>query len=214
MTGSDFYDYCKRVFKRTDKETEFYECLTDVIMDIKLLFEWEDFKEEAYSSGISSIGDYKFSLPSDFGHLIGDVVWRDSYTNSQPLFKLSKSRYDELYPYPSASDYKTGIPQHYCIYGKEIFIGPAPDSTSYTYLINYTTEAATAMTSATTSVPFTDSYRWVIRDVLLGEFYDLYLNQFDKANYYKQKGQIGIEKMVANERNDVNAATVVAYQDI
>lgn len=214
MTGADFLAYCKRVFKRTDKDTEFFEVLTDVIMDIKLRFEWEDFKEEAYSTGISTLGDYKFTLPSDFGHLIGDVVWRESYTNSRPLKKLSKARYDELYPYPSSSDYSTGVPQYYCIYGGEIFIGPPPDQTDYTYLINYTTESATAITTDTASVPFTDKYRWVIRDVVLGEFYDAYLGQPDRAERYRQKGEIGIQKMVANENNDISAPSFIAYQDV
>lgn len=213
MTGEEFYAYCKRKFKRTDKETEFYEILTDVIMDIKLRFEWEDYKEEAYATGITTLGDYKFALPSDFGHLIGDVVWRDSFGNSNPLIKISKPRYDELYPYPSASDAVTGIPLHYCIYGKEIFIGPVPDQVTYTYLINYTTEAVTAMTSATTSVPFTDRYRWIVRDIVLGEFYD-YLEQYDKGSVYKQKGEVGLAKMVANETDYITSPTNIQYQDI
>lgn len=214
MTGAEFYAYCKRIFKRTDKETEFYEVLTDVIMDMKLRFNSEDYKVEAFSAAISTLGNYKFAVPSDFGHLIGDIIWRESYGNSNPLIKISKASYDALYPYPSASDVKKDRPKHYCLYGGEFFIGPVPDSISYTYLINFTTELATTMTSDTASVPFVDRYRWILRDLVLAEFYSLHLNQFDKGEFYRTRGELGLAKIVENENNNTNAPAAVAYNDL
>ena len=35
MLGSDFAAYLKRTFKRTDKDTEIYEAMTDVVMELK-----------------------------------------------------------------------------------------------------------------------------------------------------------------------------------
>jgi len=212
MVGSDFYTYCKKRFKRTDKETEFYEVLTDVIMDMKLRFKSEDFKTITTALTIDTLGGYTITLPTDFGHIIGDVVFQDSYRRSWPLHKISKERFDTLYPNPGASDATYEEPYWYCIYGKTIYIGPAPDKTTYTYQLNYTQEAATTMTSATT-IPFTDRYRWIVRDIVLGEFYELIKN-YDEAQFYKDKGNIGLQKIALNEENYVDAPTTVAYRDI
>lgn len=38
MTGSELYDYIVRTFKRTDKETEIYEAITDTILDLQVRF--------------------------------------------------------------------------------------------------------------------------------------------------------------------------------
>ena len=111
--------------------------------------------------------------------MIGDIVWQDSYANSDKLHKVSKERFDELFPNPGASDATYEEPYYYCLYGNKFYIGPVPDKTSYTYQINYTTEAAITIASGTSSVPFTDKYRWILRDIVLGEFMALHLNQYN-----------------------------------
>ena len=57
MTGSDFLTYVKRKFPRSDKDTELYEAMTDIVSDIKYAVKTEDAKEEAYVASISTIGD-------------------------------------------------------------------------------------------------------------------------------------------------------------
>jgi len=34
MSGTEFYDYVLRTFKRTDKSQEVYDAITDTIMDM------------------------------------------------------------------------------------------------------------------------------------------------------------------------------------
>ena len=86
QTGAEMLAYVKRKFKRPDKDTEIYEAATDTIADMRLQILSEDYKEEAYISGISSLGDYRIALPSDFGHIIGDVTVTDT---GDDVFKTS-----------------------------------------------------------------------------------------------------------------------------
>lgn len=213
MLGSDFYAYCLRVFKRTDKETDFYEALTDVIMDIKLRYFFEDFKEEAYSGAIVSLGDYKIQLPQDFGYLIGDAVLQDAGGNDKQLKKLDKATFDLKYPNPNSLLDQRSFPEHYCIYSGQLLLGPVPDSIDYQYQINYSTEAAEQITALTANVPFSDRYRWILRYLVLGE---LYSNMgFDSEGAkFKSKGEDGIALMVARDEWNTDPFSTQDYKDI
>jgi hypothetical protein len=82
MSGTEFYNYVLRTFKRTDKSQEVYDAITDTIMDMAERFGFEDAKVEAYTAaGITSLGDYKLDLPPNFGRLIGDVRFSDGDTS-------------------------------------------------------------------------------------------------------------------------------------
>lgn len=217
MTGSDFATYVKRVFKRTDKDTEIYEATTDVIADIRIQLKTEDYKEEAYVAGISTLGEYKIGLPSDFGHIIGNITLVDDVNGlSKSLNKISKQEYDRKYSdrlHTALSDVNDGIPEDFCIYGKQIFIGPVPDLTSYKYFLNYTTEDFSEITSVTSSVPFTDRYRNTLRSGVLAELF-AGLEQFDEANYWRELFNAGLLKLKMNEDENISDESGVAYNGI
>lgn len=213
MTGAEFYAYCLRRFKRTDKETEFYEAVTDVVMDVKLRYFFEDFKEEAYSSGIASLGDWKLSLPSDFGHLIGDMTLIDNAGNSHVLGKLTIEAFKELYPNNDATDVITGMPKHYCIFSGQVLLGQVPDSTDYNYQFDYSTEAAEVISSSTDPVPFCSRYRWIMRDLVLSELYSG-MGFDDEAAKFKASGENGIALMIANDEWNVDATLTQDYHDL
>jgi hypothetical protein len=213
MSGADFYAYVLRVFKRTDKSTEAYEAITDVIMQIKLKYLFEDYKEESYTSGISTLGDYKISLPSDFGHLIGNVNLIDDTGNSRILNKRSKETFDRMYPDREAADVQRALPSDFCIFSGQIILGAIPDSTDYKYQINYTTEEAETITADTTAVPFTDRYRWTIRQLVLAELY-FGLGFDDEGAKWKQLGEAGIQEMIANDEFNTGATDTVEYQGV
>jgi len=99
MDGATFYAYVLRKFIRTDKSTEVYEATTDTIANMLIKFKSDDFKEEAYITGISAVGDYQIALPSDFGHLIGNVSVIDTSDDNAycEMNKISKQTYDEKY---------------------------------------------------------------------------------------------------------------------
>lgn len=79
MTGANFLAYVKQTFKRTDKDAEIYTAVADTVMDMRSRMLSDN--HSAVSSaltGISTIGDYELNLPTDFGHLIGDVLIKDT----------------------------------------------------------------------------------------------------------------------------------------
>ena len=214
MTGQEFRDYVVRKFKRTDKDTELYEATTDVIADMRIQFNAEDYKEEAYITGISTLGDYKIALPSDFGRIIGNISIVDSDNTEYPsLEKISKERYDELYTdrlFDDESDMNKDVPKHFCIYAKQIFLGPVPDAVTYKYQINYTTEAYTAIVVGTTSVPFTDKNRNVLRSGVLAELYDG-MEEFEESQYWRGQYLQGLDKLANNDNMNISDNDSVMY---
>lgn len=212
MTGSELYDYILEAFKRTDKETEVYEAITDVIRDMKERYFFEAFKEEDKTLSISSLGDYTIALPDDTGHLIGSVVVIDG-TSSKPLDKVSKEEYDRLYPNPDASDVSMAKPSVFCIYGDTIYLGAVPDSTSYTYKINISTKSATPVTSSTTEVDFTEYHRHTVKRYVLANLFDD-LGMKDVADSWRAKGDRGFTILVASEKNKTRAPRKQRINDL
>ena len=218
MDGASFYAYVLRKFKRTDKETEAYEAMTDVIADMRVQFLSEDYKEETYSSGISALGEYKLGLPSDFGHMIGNITVTETGADEEydTLEKISKQRYDELYPerlLTSTANMDLDTPIHFCVYGKQIMVGPVPDKTTYRYQFNYTTEDYTEVTSATDPVPFTDRYRNTLRAGVLAELYDGVEN-FQESQYYRSVYLDGLNKIAMNDETNTQDNDSVQYSGV
>jgi hypothetical protein len=218
MTGQEFRDYVVRKFKRTDKDTELYEATTDVISDMRLQFLSEDYKEEAYSSGISAIGEYKLGLPSDFGHMIGDVTVTDTADDEDywTLRKISKAEYDDRFPerlLTNTGKMDTATPRYYCIFGRQIFVGPVPDKTTYRYQFNYTTEDSEDITLATDPVPFTDRYRNILRAGVLAELFDG-LENYEEASYWRTMFLDGLSKIAVNDDTNTNDDDPIAYGGI
>ncbi len=182
MTGADFYAYLLRKgLKRTDKSTEAYEAITDAIQEMRQRFAFDEAETEATSTDtISTLGDFKITNETNMGMLLG-VILEDDDTGT-PLEKKTKAQFDELYPSINV-DSDRGYPQHYCVYGGSIYIGPAPDSTDYAYRLTYSRRAGT-ITSSTTGVPFSDLYRDMLAKLSLHFLYEG-LEEFDKAGYYR-----------------------------
>lgn len=213
MTGQQMRDYIVRTFKRTDKDTEIYEALTDVIFDMKLQMNSEDFKIERCTAEISVAGNYTFAVQSNFGHLIGDMTLVNPAGGSWPLIKVSKTVYDAYYPSQNETNPVTGSPRHFCLFGGVFYVGPTPDLTTYKYQYNYTTEAATVITSATASVPFCDRYRWVVKDNVLARLY-FDLDDDEKGQKYLQLATAGIIKIINNETNNTDAPAFIRYSGV
>ena len=219
MTGSEFYAYVLRKFKRTDKSTEAYEAMTDVIADMRIQFLSEDYKEETYSSGITTVGEYKLGLPSDFGHMIGNISVTDTAGDEDywTLEKVSKPRYDELYPerlLTSTTKMDLNTPRHYCIYAKQIFVGPVPDLTTYRYQFNYTTEQTAEVASDTADVPFSGyKERNTLRAGVLAELYDG-MENFQESQYYRSVYLDGLSKLAANDETNTQDDGLVCYRGI
>ena len=184
MTGSEFRDYVLRKgFKRTDKDTELYEATTDAIQEMRRRFKFDEAAVESTTTDtISTLGDFKLTLESDFGLLHG-VVMEDG-TNAHTLTQASKSKFDELYPDINVTNDR-GYPKHFCVYAGQIYIGPIPDRTSYVYRKSYSRRAGT-ITSSTSGVPFTIHYRDILAQLTMALLYEG-LEEMDKASYHKAR---------------------------
>jgi len=219
MTGANFYTYVLAVLKRTDKSTEVYQAMTDVVMDMRLRFHSEDFKTISSNlTGCSAIGDYSLTLPTDFGHLISNVEIRDNASDEDyvPLEKISIGKYKDLYSSrlnTSTSNRDTGTPIHFCVFGGDILVGPPVDKTSYKFKITYTTEDATEIASGTSSVPFTDRYRKTVRYGVLKEIY-LLLENYEEATVWSELYEVDIQKIIDNDYSNVRDDNPISYNGI
>ena len=213
MTGAEFYAYILRVFKRTDKETEVYEAITDVIMEMKLLYAFEDFKVEDYSQGIGTLGDYKIQLPTNFQHIIGKVRCYDDNGIERVFTKRTKETFDRLYPNPNSADANRSVPRDFCIFGGMLLVGDVPDSLDYYYEFSCSTEEGTAIVTGTTEVPFTDRYRKTLRQLVLGELY-ANLGYDEEAAKWKGLGGQGLVAITASEDFNIDATESVDYQGV
>lgn len=198
MVASDFLAYILRKgFKRTDKNTELYEAMTDAVQKMRRRFAFDEAKAEAESTDtIDTLGDFKLDIESDLGLLLGIVL--EDGGNAIPLVRKSKSEFDDLYPWINV-DTSRGYPRHYCVYAGQIYIGPAPDSVSYDYRLSYSKRAGTI--TSTSSVPFTDLYRDVLAQLVMSIAYEG-LEEYDKANYHEAKFEAGFLEAVQRERKN------------
>lgn len=219
MTGSEFLTYVKRIFKRTDKDTEIYEATTDMVVDMSLrLLSDLNLQISSTLSGISSAGDYILDVPSDFGHLVGEVLVRetdadDTYT---PLEKISKNEYDNRYHEATsvtASNRQTGIPRHFTYFGQKIYIGPPVDKATYSFKVNYSTDNVTDIVAGTTTVPFTDKYRKILRDGVLSLMFQ-HVEQFEESSVFQSYYVDGLNAIMANDHANMKDYAPIAYQGV
>lgn len=163
LSGSDWLDYVIQVLKRTDKNTEIFESTKDIITDMRrrILFPAQEAQTDITDT-ISALGDYRMDVESDFATLIDDVVLIDG-NDGGPLNKIGKRRYDILYTGFGTGASARGRPRDFCLFGNQVLIGPVPDSLSYVYKINYSTDDLADYDADTVSIPFTDKYRLTLR---------------------------------------------------
>lgn len=200
MTGSDFYDYVlRRGFKRTDKSAEIFEAITDLIQEMRRRFSFDEAETEATTTDtISTLGDFKLAIESDMGMLLG-VILEDS-DSGVPIERVNKATFDRLYPSINVETDR-GYPRHFCVFAGQIYIGPMPDSVSYSYRLSYSKRAGT-ITSSTSGVPFTNLYRDVLADGVLSRAWED-MEEFDKATYYRDRFELGF--ITATRRERINA---------
>jgi hypothetical protein len=218
MDGASFYTYCLEILKRTDKSSEFYEAVTDTVMDMRLRFNSEDYKTISSELSITTIGNYTLDLPSDFGRLTGDPMVRDDDADQDytTLNKISIQTYNQLYSdryNDTVGNRNTGTPVHYCVYGGDILVGPPVDKDSYTFRVPYAQESATAITSGTSDVPFTSRYRKTVRYGVLKELY-LMLENFQEAEVWSNLYEADIQKIINNDMANVRDDEPMQYNGV
>ena len=197
MSGSDWAEYVRRGgWKRTDKDTELYESTTDAIQEMRRRFMFDEAEIETTTTDtISVLGDFKINLESNFGLLLS-IVLEDGDIGTS-LEQITKWRYDQIWSSVNVENNK-GYPEHFTIFAGQIYIGPIPDRTSYVYRINYSSRAG-SITSSTVGVPFTNLYREILRDNVLGRLYDS-MNKNDLAQYHRSLFENALIFAIRRER--------------
>lgn len=182
MSGSDFYSYIIRAFKRTDKSTEVYDAITDTINDMRLRIQFpEDETQVDLTDQIGTLGEYAMDVESDLGWLVGPIVVQDG-NDGWDLDRISKSEWDRRYLSNVTDSSARGRPKCYAVFGEKIYVGPVPDKTSYVYKKSYASDPHATITSSTLAVPFTDKYREAMRwGVLQRLFSDIVKNDVQAA---------------------------------
>jgi len=220
MTGPEFLAYVKRKFIRGDKDTEIYESTTDTIALMEMKFSPDDNRSEEYISGISTVGEYRIGLPTDFVRIIGNVSIIDTSDDCEypNLQKISKQTYDRLYTDRILSDVgnvHTDLPRHFCIYDGQLYLGPVPDKITYRYQCNFITDNTTAISASTTTVPFSTEFRerTVLRNGVLFELHDG-MENFDEAAYYKSLFLDGVRDLETLDERNRGDSLNVQYRGI
>lgn len=216
MTGSEFYAYVLRKFKRTDKSTEAYEAMGDVIADMRLRYPFNDYKIETTLTGISSLGDYALNVPSNFLNLLGDITLIDTGTDEDlgTLRKISKEEFDRKYSerfLSSSSLMDLQRPYEYCVFGNQVYVAPIPDKLTYSYKATIVTEPVDEVTSGTAAVPFTDSFyaRNTLRSGVLAELFNG-MENYEEAQYWDSKYKEGLDLMARkDDTNNTDDMSVV-----
>ena len=214
MIASEFKDYVVKVLKRTDKDTDIYDATTDTVIDMRSRYPFDQFKQEAYSSTLTTLGDYKLDIPTELGHFIGQVRIINGDTEYQPLTKITKEQYDRLYPNQNTTTSR-GIPRYFCFYGSQIHLAPVPDSLDYQYEVNYGEELFFEFTGTdvTNYVPFTDNFREVLRFGVLMRVY-ANLDNDQETIRWKALYEEGIDRMIKRDFKNTYASGFVAFNDL
>lgn len=215
MTGEQFRDYVVRTFKRTDKDTEIYEAITDTIRDMRKRYPFGEMEVEAASTDtITALGDYKLDVEDDFGLRIGNVVVQQGYTNSWELTRLTKEEFNRKYPNPTATDVAKAPPIDYCVFGGEMQFGPVPDLTAYVYHVTYSKEDLVAVVESTTSVPFAGRQRETLKYGTLSRLY-MMLDAVDRAAVWGQlyESALVVDQTVEERNKGASGNPIVSYTD-
>lgn len=214
LSASDWEAYVLRTFKRTDKTTELYDATNEAIAEIRRSIRTSrEEKETAITDAISTLGDYKMDLETDFGMMVSDVFIRGS-GDGYYLTPISKSMFDNLYSKWGTGSSERGRPRHYCLFAGQILVGPIPDSINYTYVISYTKDDHVLVTASTVSVPFTTTdYREILKHGVLWRLYGLVEND-DQAGKYKAFWDQELVGIDTKERRNRSELIVTSYRDI
>jgi len=130
-----------------------------------------------YVTTTTTSGVYRYSMPPDYDG--GTPIIKD-LSNDSSLKVISNSRFDDMYPDPSAST--NGQPTVATIKNMELWISP-PDG-AYEIEMEYMRSGDDATTTDFSWIPEQD--RWAIVDFAVSEAFEN-IHDFEKATWHRQK---------------------------
>jgi hypothetical protein len=222
MTLSTFLTYCKRDFKRTDKNTELTRAYNDMIVWVSALMPHGNYKYQSYITLVDAQEDYP--LPTNLVHLIHPVKFLEGTgTNDSgyPLEQLTKEEYDIRYPNPNrTSPTDKGKPTVYCVYSRSILLGPLPDASTYLLEINWA-KTPTAQSADSDTPDLGTEWEEVLKQGTLERAY-AGVGMLEEANYWASlyrdadHNPVGLCRhlMNAEKSRESKAVGKIVYNDL
>lgn len=204
MTRVNFLAYIKRVIKRTDKDTEIYECLNETITDIANRYPFENYQFQSWIPCV--VGQEDYPLPSTLVHLAHPLrLLEGSGTTDDgfPLEFITKEEYDEIEANPNRTSPETGEPAQYTIFSDSILLTPIPDSTDYLIEINWGKQA-TALSADSDSPSFISAWDEIIKCGTLFRVF-LGLGLAEDATPWQALYEQGILRMIDRDKDKKNS---------
>jgi len=117
--------------------------------------------EQASTSVTTTAGTRNYTLPSDYKAMQEVFYRRSGATERSALTRLDKERFDARHPDTAA----TGTPEHWTIWKGELLLGPTPDTSGDTIIMDYHAFAADLSNgspgnSNAFTEQFADALRW------------------------------------------------------
>jgi hypothetical protein len=212
LTAAQFLAYIIRSLGRTDVDDLIYDALTDTIADIRRnLHLTEDEVDQTITDTINTIGTYQMELEADTGLLVSGVYLQDT-TEGRNLVSISKGEWDRRYGIWGTNAEHRAKPEAYCLFGGHILLGPVPDSTSYNYRISFTSDPHLTVTASTTSIPYSDKYREMLKMGTLARVYSD-LNMDNQAAKFGTLYTSQMKEIEKKEDRNRRITTSTAYCD-
>lgn len=194
MTRLNFLAYVKRIFKRTDKDTEIYEALNETIKDIGTRGPFPGYAFTSYTPCVVEQEDYP--LPTDLLHISHPIKLLDGSATGDsgaPLEFISKAEYDIREPNPNRTSPATGKPTAYTIYSNQIMLTPIPDSTDYLIEIDWG-KIPPSLSADSDTAAFQEVGDEVIK---WGTLWRLFagVGLYEDADYWRNLYEGGVERM-------------------
>jgi hypothetical protein len=151
-------------------------------MEVAEAFGFTYIRKYAYTTLV--VGQYRYSLPPDFGGVISLV----DTTNNRDIVVDAESRYDLVLPDPS--DATSGRVRFACVKNLELWLGPPPDSTD-TFQLEYERSGAETTADDYTWLPELMRYRCC--DGAIAEAFEA-IHMWQESDRYVAKFEMGLAK--------------------
>lgn len=214
MTGAEFRTYVIQVFKRTSHDAELYQSITDTIREMSRRFGFDEARVESdVTDTLGALGDFKLDLEDDFGTLIGNVLLRDG-TRSIPLEKLTKEEFDSRYPDPEGLGVVRGRPVSFCIFSRQVLIGPVPDTVDYEFHYSYIVDDGTVAVAGTANVKFSQTHPELLRHGVLARLFGDVLKMQDLGSWHEAKFEMMMVTAESAERRNTSSPQPNRYHGV
>lgn len=205
MTRTEYLEYIKKTFKRTDKDDELIDALQDTLYDMTTTYDFQ--VKQTETEFVLTDDTYEYDYPISYAVLVSQIRYINSGGGGRTLNLLSKSQFDIKYPDLKESNFSRGDTIDCTIYNNKIYLAPFLKTVNGEKIYVSGSTIAPVL-DADDSPDFEDRWREVIK---FGTLYRAYsdLDEDVKADKYYKLYQDGIERIKqVDDRKDLDISFV------